>query len=60
MYNKKIQGINPMGLCDSWDEYKNKQFFTNIKIKQTALRCNTKYLQAINPISLCDPLVNTY
>ena len=33
----------------------NKNFFTNMKIKQTTLRCNTKQLQGINPIVLCAP-----
>ena len=50
-----MQGINPMGLCVPWDDYKNKQFFTNMKIKQTTLRCNTKHIQGTNPMVLSAP-----
>ena len=49
-----------MGLSASWADYKNKQFFTNMKIKQTTLRYNTKHLQAINPMVLCAPWEKTY
>ena len=44
-----------MGLWDPCDEYKKKQIFTNMKIKQTALRCNTKYKQGINPMGIGVP-----
>ena len=27
-----LQGINPMGLCASFSDYKNKQYFTNMKM----------------------------
>ena len=47
-----MQGIKPMGLCEPWDNYKNKTLFPNMKIKQTTLRCNKKYLQSINPTDL--------
>ena len=36
------QGINLMRLSDSLDDYKNKQYFTNMKIPPTTLRRNTK------------------
>ena len=29
---EKWQEINPMGLSAPWDDYKNKQYFTNMKI----------------------------
>ena len=31
IYNKLL-GINPMGLSDPCDNYKNKQLFTNMKM----------------------------
>ena len=44
-----------MGLSYPWDEYKNKLFFPNMKIKQTTLIYNTKHLQEINQMVLCTP-----
>ena len=44
-----------MGLCDPWDDYKNKKIFTNMKIKQTTFICNTKYIQVINPMGIGFP-----
>ena len=41
-----------MLLCAPWTSYKNKQLFTNMKIKQTNLRYNTKHIQGINPMDL--------
>ena len=49
-----------MVLCDPWDDYRNKYFLRNMKIKQTTLRYNTEPLQGINPMGLCDPLLDTY
>ena len=60
MQHKIFQGINHMGICAPWADYKNKQFFTNIKIKQTTLRYNTEYLKEINPMALCVPWDDTY
>ena len=37
-----------MGLFSPWVNYKNKQLFTNMKIKQTTLRFNIKHLQGMN------------
>ena len=42
-----MQGIKPTGLCSPWSEYKKKQWFTNIKMKQTTLRCITKNVQGL-------------
>ena len=55
-----MQGIKPMGLCEPWDNYKNKTLFPNMKIKQTTLRCYTKKLQVIYPMVLCPPWAKTY
>ena len=41
-----------MLLCDPWVDYKKKQLFSDIKIKQTTLRYNTKNIQVINPMYL--------
>ena len=48
-----------MDLSEPWADYKN-QLFTNSKIKQTTIRCNTKKLKGINPMLLVASLVNTY
>ena len=45
-----------MGIYPLLDDYKNKQLFTNTKIKKTTLRYNAKKLQGINPMGLCNPL----
>ena len=47
-----------MGLSSPWDEYKNTQLFTNLKIKQTTLIRNTKHLQGLTQWDLV-PLVPT-
>ena len=52
MWHKNIKGINPMGLFSPWVNYKNKQLFTNMKIKQTTLRFNIKHLQGMNTMGL--------
>ena len=31
-----------MVLSDPWEKYKNKKIFTNIKMNQTTLLCDTK------------------
>ena len=49
-----------MGFCAPCADYKNKQLFTNMKIKQTALICNKKHLQATDPMGLCAPWDDTY
>ena len=43
-----------MGLRSPWDDNK-KNFFINMNIKQTNLRCNTKHLQGINPMGIGAP-----
>ena len=43
-----MQKINPIRLCDPWVDYKIKQFFTNMRIKQTTLTCNTKKCKGLN------------
>ena len=52
---KRLQVNKQMGLCEPWEEYKNKPLFTNMKIKQTILICNTKYIQGMNPVGLGAP-----
>ena len=47
MKHKYLQGIDRMGICAPWTYYKNNQIFTNMEIKQTALWCNTNYLQEV-------------
>ena len=42
------KGINPMGLSSTLDKYKNKQFFTNMKISQTTLIRNKKNHRGLN------------
>ena len=37
-----LQGMNPMGLSANLSDYKNKQYFTNIKMSPTLLRQNKK------------------
>ena len=49
-----------MGVIVSWASYKNKQLYTDMKIKQTNLGCDTKDLQGINPIVLFYPWDDTY
>ena len=49
-----------MCICDPWYDNKNKQFFTNMKIKETTLRCNIKHVQGIIPMGLGVPLADTY
>ena len=60
---KRIQGINPMGFYAPWVNYKNKQFFTNMKIKQNILICNKKICKELTQwalVPLGAPLYNTY
>ena len=49
------QGINPMGLSAPWVDYKNKQLFIKIKMKQSTLWCNKK-IQGIKPMGISAPL----
>ena len=49
-----------MRIFDPWEEYKNKQLFANMKIKQTTLICNTQNLQGIKKMVLDAPLSDTY
>ena len=49
---KNLQGINPLGLCAPWDDYKNKQCFKNMEKK---LRYDTIKLQWIKPTGLGAP-----
>ena len=51
--------MKPMGLCAPWSDYKNKQFFTDMKIKQTTLRCNKNPFTRINPMGIGAPLKDT-
>ena len=44
-----------MGISAHWADYKNTQLFTNVKIKQTNLRCNINNLQVIKPMVIGDP-----
>ena len=58
-----MQGINQIGLCTPWDNKRNEQFITNIRVKQTTLRINTKRIQGINTMNLGAPWYpsdNTY
>ena len=48
-----------MDLFPPWEDYKNKQLFTNMK-KEKTLRCNTKPLKGFNPMVLGAPLNDTY
>ena len=31
-FHKPVGEANLMGLCATWDDYKNKHYFTNIKL----------------------------
>ena len=52
---ENFQGVNPMIPINPWSEYKNKQVFTNMKMKQTTLWRKTEKLQGINPMVLSAP-----
>ena len=47
-----------MGLSAPWADYKNKQLFTNMKMKQKTLLCKKLFWQGINPMVLCAPLAD--
>ena len=57
---KKVQGINPMGFCDPWDENKITSLSTNMKLKQAKLSCNLKNKKVNNPTGHGARLSNTY
>ena len=57
---ENLQGINPMFLSAYLVDYKNKQYFTNMKMTPTILRWNIQTLQWIYPMGLNIPRYDSY
>ena len=57
---EKCQGINPVGLSATLDDYKNQQLFRIPKLKPKPWDIPPKKVQVINPMGICAPWYESY
>ena len=53
---ENFQGINPIGLGATLDDYNNDKFFTTHKNVTNNLEMKHKKMRGIDPMGLCDSL----